>query len=140
MKAFPCTLCHGVDGRGRTSIGANECLRVPDLHSDLTERMSDGEIHYIIQNGVQLTGMPALQGTYSESDTESWKLVSYIRSFRSPPRRKTCFSWARRALPSMLAPNPAKNAMQTSTSVGRKRRWRTLSAIPGSILTLSFQI
>ena len=25
--------------------------------------MTDGEIHYIIQNGVQLTGMPAMLGT-----------------------------------------------------------------------------
>jgi predicted CXXCH cytochrome family protein len=82
-----CATCHGVDGRATTSVGANEYPRVPDLHSGLTQRMSDGEIHYIIQNGVQLTGMPAMQGTHSESDSESWKLVSFIRSFRSPTQQ-----------------------------------------------------
>src|SRR5215469_4897878 len=27
-----CAACHGVDGRGRTPIGANEYPRAPDLH------------------------------------------------------------------------------------------------------------
>ncbi len=75
-----CAFCHGVDGRGTTPIGANEYPRVPDLHSDQTQRLSDGEIHYIIENGVQLTGMPAM---HSEPSSESWKLVSYIRNLRS---------------------------------------------------------
>jgi predicted CXXCH cytochrome family protein len=79
-----CATCHGADGHGGTAIGANEYPRVPDLHYDLTQRLSDGEIHYIVQNGVQLTGMPAMQGIHSETDGDSWKLVTYIRSFRSP--------------------------------------------------------
>jgi len=83
-----CATCHGVDGHSRTVVGANEYPRVPDLHSDLTQRMSDGEIHYIIQNGVQFTGMPAMQGIHSESDSESWKLVSFVRSFRSPTQHE----------------------------------------------------
>lgn len=75
-----CASCHGVDGRGATPIGANQYPRVPDLHSDLTQNLTDGEVHYIIENGVQLTGMPAM---HSQSSSESWKLVSYIRSLRS---------------------------------------------------------
>ncbi len=81
-----CATCHGVDGRGSTAIGANEYPRAPNLHSDLTQRMTDGEIHYIIQNGVQLTGMPAMPGAHSATEAESWKLVSYIRGFRPPTR------------------------------------------------------
>jgi predicted CXXCH cytochrome family protein len=77
-----CATCHGVDARGRTPIGANEYPRVPDLHSDTTQNLSDGEIRYIIENGIQLTGMPAFSSTHNESVEESWKLVSYIRSFR----------------------------------------------------------
>ena len=75
-----CASCHGVDGRGATPIGANEYPRVPDLHADPTQSLTDGDIHYIIENGVQLTGMPAM---HSQSSSESWKLVSYIRSLRS---------------------------------------------------------
>jgi predicted CXXCH cytochrome family protein len=77
-----CASCHGVDARGRTPIGANVYPRVPDLHSDATQKLTDGEIHYIIENGIQLTGMPAMASTRGDSTAESWKLVSYIRSLR----------------------------------------------------------
>src|ERR1700679_4257882 len=77
-----CASCHGVDARGRTPIGANVYPRVPDLHSDATQKLTDGEIHYIIENGIQLTGMPAIASTRGDSTAESWKLVSYIRSLR----------------------------------------------------------
>src|ERR1700730_9146802 len=53
-----CASCHGVDARGLTPIGANVYPRVPDLHLDATQQLSDGEIHYIIENGIELTGMP----------------------------------------------------------------------------------
>ena len=75
-----CASCHGIDARGATPIGANQYPRVPDLHSEQTQRLTDGEIHYIIENGVQLTGMPAM---HSQSILESWKVVSYIRTLRS---------------------------------------------------------
>lgn len=78
-----CAVCHGVDGRGSTPIGANEYPRVPNLRSHPTQTLSDGEIHYIIENGVQLSGMPAMRGTHSETDALSWKLTAYIRSLRS---------------------------------------------------------
>ena len=77
-----CAACHGVDARGRTPIGANTYPRVADLRSDRTQNLSDGQIHYIIENGIQLSGMPALAGTHQESSQESWKLVAYIRSLR----------------------------------------------------------
>jgi predicted CXXCH cytochrome family protein len=78
-----CASCHGVDARGLTPIGANVYPRVPNLRLDATQKLSDGEIHYIIENGIQLTGMPAMPSSHHESAAESWKLVSYIRSLRS---------------------------------------------------------
>ena len=75
-----CANCHGVDGSGRTPIGSSEYPRVPDLRSSSTQNLSDGEIHYIIENGVQLTGMPALSSADSSSD--SWQLVLFVRSLR----------------------------------------------------------
>ena len=71
-----CATCHGVDARGRTPIGANVYPRVPDLRSDSTQNLSDGEIYYIIENGIQLTGMPAMTSSHRESAAESWKLVA----------------------------------------------------------------
>lgn len=78
-----CSSCHGTDGRGTTPIGRNVYPRVPNLHESATQRLSDGEIHYIIQNGVQLSGMPAMPGLRSESDRDSWALVSYVRNMRA---------------------------------------------------------
>ena len=78
-----CASCHGVDARGRTSIGANLYPRVPDLHAGATQDLTDGEIHYIIENGIQFTGMPAMGSTLRELGADSWKLVAYIRNLRS---------------------------------------------------------
>ena len=55
-----CALPICSDGRGATPIGANVYPRVPDLHGSATQDLTDGEIRYIIANGVQLTGMPAM--------------------------------------------------------------------------------
>ncbi len=77
-----CAFCHGVDGRGRTPIGANVYPRVPNLHLAATQNLTDGEIHYIIENGIQFTGMPAMVSPHRESAADSWKLVSYLRTFR----------------------------------------------------------
>jgi predicted CXXCH cytochrome family protein len=73
-----CAACHGVDGSGKTPVGSNVYPRVPDLRSAPTQRLTDGEIHYIIENGVQLTGMPAWNKSGSEDDI--WKLVLFVRS------------------------------------------------------------
>ncbi|MBZ5684485.1 MAG: c-type cytochrome [Acidobacteriia bacterium] len=83
-----CAACHGVDGSGKTPIGSNLYPRVPDLRSSPTQRLTDGEIHYIIENGVQLTGMPAWSKSGSEDDI--WKLVLFVRSLRalSPEERQ----------------------------------------------------
>src|ERR1700756_2617223 len=73
-----CATCHGVDGSGKTPVGSSVYPRVPDLRSAPTQRLTDGEIHYIIENGVQLTGMPAWNKSGSEDDI--WKLVLFVRS------------------------------------------------------------
>ena len=75
-----CASCHGVDGSGKTQMGLNLFPRVPDLRAGTTQNLTDGEIHYIIENGVQLTGMPAWGNPHTESSGTSWKLVLFIRS------------------------------------------------------------
>ena len=77
-----CAGCHGVDGYGRTPIGANLYPRAADLHGEPTRKLSDGEIHYFIENGIQLSGMPALKDPHGPSAREAWKLVSYVRSIQ----------------------------------------------------------
>ena len=74
-----CSICHGSDGRGLTQVGQNLYPRVPDFLSYQTQRLTDGELHYIIENGVQLTGMPAWGSPHQETEDDSWKLVLFIR-------------------------------------------------------------
>ena len=72
-----CASCHGNDGSGNTEMGQNLYPRAPDMRLSDTQQMSDGEIYYIIHNGVRLTGMPAW-GPPGD-DPDSWKLVWFIR-------------------------------------------------------------
>lgn len=77
-----CAVCHGIDGSGRTQIGLHEYPRVPDLRAAATQNLTDGEIHYIIENGVQLSGMPGLGSPHRISGPESWALALFVRSLR----------------------------------------------------------
>jgi mono/diheme cytochrome c family protein len=77
-----CAICHGNDGSGDTMLGHGLYPKPPDLRADQTQKLSDGDIFWIIQNGVRLTGMPAFGGAGSEHDhdvEDSWKLVRFIR-------------------------------------------------------------
>ena len=73
-----CASCHGNDGRGQTQMGRNLFPKAPDMTLAETQNLSDGEIFYMIENGVRLTGMPAW-GTPGQSDSETWELVHFIR-------------------------------------------------------------
>ena len=74
-----CALCHGNDGRGRTEIGRNLYPKAPDMTAAETQSLSDGELFYIIKNGVRLTGMPAWGADTPQDDRASWQLVHFIR-------------------------------------------------------------
>ena len=73
-----CASCHGNDGKGQTGMGRNLYPRAPDMTLAATQSLSDGEIYWIIENGVRLTGMPAW-GKGGNQDKETWALVSFIR-------------------------------------------------------------
>jgi mono/diheme cytochrome c family protein len=77
-----CAVCHGPDGIGKTEVGRNLYPKVPDLQVPETQKLSDGEIRYIIRNGVRLTGMPGWARPHDEQSDDSWKLVLFIRGLR----------------------------------------------------------
>ncbi len=72
-----CATCHANDGSGQTIIGQNLYPKAPDMRLPQTQNLSDGEIYYIIHNGIRLTGMPAWGK--ATRDEDSWKLVFFIR-------------------------------------------------------------
>ena len=72
-----CATCHANDGSGDTEMGRNLYPKPPDVRLPQTQNLTDGEIFYIIQNGVRLTGMPAWGDSHEADD--NWKLVLFIR-------------------------------------------------------------
>lgn len=85
-----CANCHGKDGTGRTEIGQSLYPKPPDLSQPQTQNLSDGEIHFIIRNGVRLTGMPAWENPHQQLEDDSWKLVLFIRDLaRLTPQEHT---------------------------------------------------
>ncbi len=74
-----CAMCHGNDGGGDTEMGRGLYPKAPDMRLAGTQSLSDGEIFYIIENGVPLTGMPAWGDGGPESEKASWHLVQFVR-------------------------------------------------------------
>jgi len=72
-----CATCHANDGSGQTAIGRSLYPRAPDMRRPATQGLTDGEVFYIIENGVRLTGMPAWGRAGSAEG--SWHLVHFIR-------------------------------------------------------------
>jgi mono/diheme cytochrome c family protein len=73
-----CAICHGNDGSCDTMMGSGLYPKPPDLRLAETQKLSDGELFWIIENGVRFTGMPAFSARHS-SPEDSWKLVLFIR-------------------------------------------------------------
>ena len=74
-----CATCHANDGSGQTPIGKNVYPKAPDLREPATQTMSDGELFWVIHNGIRFTAMPAWGEGDPDQDMDSWKLVHFIR-------------------------------------------------------------
>jgi mono/diheme cytochrome c family protein len=75
-----CAICHGNDGGGKTVLGEGLFPKPPDLRLPETQNLTDGELFWIIENGVRFTGMPAFSNGGEHGGTQdSWKLVHFIR-------------------------------------------------------------
>jgi predicted CXXCH cytochrome family protein len=85
-----CAGCHGLNDNGRSGVGQNLYPRAQDLRVPETQNLTDGELHYIITNGVRHTGMPAITNPrILENDNTAWKLVLFVRSIAQTTPRET---------------------------------------------------
>ena len=73
-----CQICHGLDGQN-TGVPFAEKMNPPvanlamkDIQAD-----TDGQLKWIIQNGIRYSGMPGWQGILDED--EMWHVVLYLR-------------------------------------------------------------
>lgn len=78
-----CMVCHGLDGQN-TGVPFAEKMAppVPALSSSAVQGYSDGQLHWIIENGIFPSGMPASKDLFR--DEEIWQIVLYIRHL--PPK------------------------------------------------------
>jgi len=74
-----CSGCHANDGSGSTELGRGLYPRAPDMRQPATQGLSDGDLFYIIENGVRFTGMPAWGTGAPDSGAATWHLVHFIR-------------------------------------------------------------
>jgi mono/diheme cytochrome c family protein len=78
-----CATCHDNDGGGQTMFGKGLYPHPPDLRLPATQDLTDGELFWIIENGVRFTGMPAFANPEEHGGhggaLDSWKLVHFIR-------------------------------------------------------------
>lgn len=74
-----CAVCHANNGSGDTEMGKHMYPPAPDMRQAETQNLTDGELFYILQNGIRLSGMPSWGSGKSRDEEDSWKLVRLIR-------------------------------------------------------------
>jgi cytochrome c len=74
-----CFVCHGLDGQN-TGVPFADAMSpsVPSLASIEVQTYTDGQLHWIIQNGLWPSGMPASRDILT--DDEIWSIVTYVRN------------------------------------------------------------
>jgi mono/diheme cytochrome c family protein len=73
-----CMVCHGLDGQN-TGVPFAKTVSppVPSLASPEVQGYTDGQLQWIIKNGISPSGMPPSTGEFSDDDM--WDMVNYIR-------------------------------------------------------------
>lgn len=73
-----CVACHGMDGQN-TGVPFVDHMSppVPSLASKDVQGYTDGQLKWVIDNGIWPSGMPGSKGTLS--DEEQWSIVIFLR-------------------------------------------------------------
>jgi mono/diheme cytochrome c family protein len=78
-----CMVCHGLDGQNTgVPFTATISPPVPSLASPQVQAYTDGQLKWIIKNGIWPSGMPPAGGDFSDDDM--WLMVVYMRNL--PPK------------------------------------------------------
>ena len=72
-----CVTCHAAPGRKDSAIRVGLNPQPPRLHDAHVQRRSDGELLWILQHGIRMTGMPAFGPTHSQEELQ--QLITFIR-------------------------------------------------------------
>jgi mono/diheme cytochrome c family protein len=78
-----CMVCHGLDAQNTgVPFAATMSPPVPSLASAEVQAYTDGQLKWIIENGIYPSGMPPSKGIFSDDDI--WRMVLYIRHLPRP--------------------------------------------------------
>ena len=72
-----CLGCHGARDVDTSEFAKGLNPAPPMLDMDDVQKMSDGELYWVVANGLRATGMPAFAPTHSPR--EIWHIVSFVR-------------------------------------------------------------
>lgn len=73
-----CVVCHGLDGQNTGVPFADHMSPpLPSLASEDVQGYTDGQLKWIVDNGISPSGMPASKGILS--DDEIWAIVLFLR-------------------------------------------------------------
>jgi hypothetical protein len=76
-----CFNCHGKAGKGDGAAGAMLDPGPRDFtNCEFQKKRTDGELFWVVKNGIQGTGMMALT-PMAVTEEEAWKTIAYVRSF-----------------------------------------------------------
>jgi mono/diheme cytochrome c family protein len=78
-----CVACHGLDGQG-TGVPFADAMSppVPRLGAPDVQAYTDGQLHWVVENGLFPSGMPAARGILN--DEEMWGIVLWLRHLPPP--------------------------------------------------------
>tara|TARA_B100000686_G_scaffold279996_1_gene300891 strand:- start:243 stop:788 length:546 start_codon:yes stop_codon:yes gene_type:complete len=79
VQPVACKICHGVNGNGLGIMaqGLNPSPRNFGCNETM-QKVSDGQLFWVIRNGSPGTGMPAFKDL---NDREIWQIIHYLRKF-----------------------------------------------------------
>jgi mono/diheme cytochrome c family protein len=73
-----CMVCHGLDGQNTgVPFASTMSPPVPSLTSPQVQAYTDGQLRWIIKNGIYPSGMPPSNDVFTDDDI--WRMVLYIR-------------------------------------------------------------
>jgi mono/diheme cytochrome c family protein len=73
-----CVACHGMDGQNTGVPFADHISPpIPSLASKDIQSYTDGQLKWVLDNGIWPSGMPGSKGTLS--DDELWSIVVFLR-------------------------------------------------------------
>ncbi len=111
-----CLVCHGLDGQNTGVPFADRMSPpVPLLSSPDVQAYTNGQLRWIISNGMYPSGMPASKGILS--DEEIWAIVHYIRHL--PPKG----SLGEPAVYSGVQEEPRTDRMKENVKMSKGQRW-----------------